>query len=1469
MRKLFKNGGLLRRDKVEAEAATTTKGTLAAAAAAVDPIPLAQKPDLYSTEGSIGMKVVAEPSDAVLDIVFVHGLTGNRETTWTHENGVFWPKQLAQDIDTARIMTYGYDADVIKIWGMAGGNNLRNHGKSLAFGVSDRRRDCRERPIIFIAHSLGGLVCEQALLCCGEGDKNLEKVFRSTRGIIFMGTPHAGSDLANWGYVLATLLSTLRNTNSAILDPLRQKSDVLTAIQQQFQQCLRKPGVNIEIYCFFEEKAVVGVGVIVPEYSATLSQYPNQSIAANHMDMTRFSGMKDEGYQKVLSRIQDTIEVMEPSKMPFDDPKSHPDYEKRKSCHRKFSVPDYQRYKERNQYPVKGTCQWFLRHPNYTGWRDSDGSSILWVSADPGCGKSVLSKLLVDKELQATKSRTTCYFFFKDDSDIQKTATSALCALLHQIFAQKPELLGHAVVVFDQNKEERLMTSVNLLWQILTTAAEDPQAGEIICILDALDECRHSELKLLLQKLCSFYDERSRMPTNTTLKFLVTSRPLQHIENEFSDLSRKIPAIRLAGEEHTDEILYETGLVIEHEIEKIQLDFPMHPKTVRILRDEFTKVENRTYLWLMLIFDLIRQDLQSVMTSTEREMLFHTIPKSVDTAYSAILNKSTNKDRARKLLMIVCAATRPLSTMEITTALLIQENHKTYDDLEIPPDGFSKTYIRNLCGLFVSVIDGRVFLLHQTAKEFLMAKEDCNPPQFHLSHDESWKSSVTIHDSNYVLASMCMWFQRLEEFMSPSIKEGDIGQLVSKYEFFKYSARNWLVHFQAAVVLDGDPLLNVAIEICDVPVDPHVRFQLETERGAFSYDFCSDGYNILHVASILGLEKVLCQLLAAPSIDINAVTKDGITPLWWAADWGHEAIVSQLLAAPGIDVNAERKDGETPLQRAVAQGHKAIVVQLLAVPSIDVNAAYLNRSPLWVAADRGYEEILAQLLAVPGIDVNAADNIVDGGFCVPGASPLGIAAYSGHEETIALLLAAPGIDVNHIDMFGVTPLFHAIRRGGNAVVDKFLATPGINVNATDENGRTPLIYAASRGHKGIIEQLLIAPSIDVDAVNATDEDGRTPLMYAAYRGQDVAVGQLLAVPGINVDAADKNGHTPLFCAAREGHKGAVEQLLTAPSISINATSTNGETPLWGAACNGLRENCEVVGQLLAAPGINVNAANKDGLTPLCCATTRGHGGIVGQLLAAPNINVNASDKDGLTPLWHAIDTGHEGVVRQLLAAPSINVNITNEKNSYTPLLLAAFKGSEAIVGQLLATPNINVNAVDKRGYTPLLIAAMMGHKEVVRQLLAAPSINVNISDDNNRTPLSSAADRGHETTLALLLATPSINVNGAGVNENSQSPIWLAAYSGHVTIIGQLLAAPGINVNTIQHGTTPLQIAAQMGHQDAVRQLLTAPNIDINAAKHNGVTPLSIAQDGGYEGIVKLLQSRAIVVGENPEEGSA
>ena len=235
------------------------------------------------------------------------------------------PEELTNDLPTARIMTFGYEADVVKLWGVPGSNTLRDHGKNLASDVSDQRRSCRERPIIFIAHSIGGLVCEQALLICREGEADLEKVFHSTRGIIFLGTPHGGAALAKWGHMFAKYLKVIRYTNPAVLGVLERSSEVLTAVQQQFQQILLKPNVSIKIYCFFEEKPVVGIGTIVPQESAVLNQYPNQSIGANHMDMTRFSGRNDAGYQRILNRVRDIVELgIFPAAIEIDRSQSEP-----------------------------------------------------------------------------------------------------------------------------------------------------------------------------------------------------------------------------------------------------------------------------------------------------------------------------------------------------------------------------------------------------------------------------------------------------------------------------------------------------------------------------------------------------------------------------------------------------------------------------------------------------------------------------------------------------------------------------------------------------------------------------------------------------------------------------------------------------------------------------------------------------------------------------------------------------------------------------------------------------------------------------------------------------------------------------------------------------------------------------------------------------------------------------------------
>lgn len=106
-------------------------------------------------------------------------------------------------------------------------------------------------------------------------------------------------------------------------------------------------------------------------------------------------------------------------------------------CIQSFYVSAYEKQLNRNPDAVKGTCHWLLDNARFQQWEESKSSSLLWVSAGPGCGKSVASKMLIkilsEMHCKRAKPRTVCYFFFKEDDDSQRTVENALCAILHQI----------------------------------------------------------------------------------------------------------------------------------------------------------------------------------------------------------------------------------------------------------------------------------------------------------------------------------------------------------------------------------------------------------------------------------------------------------------------------------------------------------------------------------------------------------------------------------------------------------------------------------------------------------------------------------------------------------------------------------------------------------------------------------------------------------------------------------------------------------------------------------------------------------------------------------------------------------------------------------------------------------------------------------------------------------------------------
>ncbi|KAB8077793.1 hypothetical protein BDV29DRAFT_188489 [Aspergillus leporis] len=315
----------------------------------------------------------------------------------------------------------------------------------------------------------------------------------------------------------------------------------------------------------------------------------------------------------------------------------------------------YRDRKGRNGTRVPLTCELFTVHHQFKSWDQNERSGLLWVSADPCCGKSVLAKHLVDDFLQSSSTKTICYFSFKDDFADQRT---------------QPQLLHDSILNKINTDGSRFTDSFHDLWDMLTDIAADEDVEEIVCTLgasDALDEFRDHD--------------RSRF---------IHAVPYDHIRCGFYALGASVPTIHLSGED-------------EVEVEKITQKIDL------VIRDRVKKTRlERT---------LDEQETSPDPTKGNIRRAIRSLPRTVNDAYEKILNRSPYFFKAKTLLHFV------------SLAIGIREEPRSYDDLteELESEEHSKITLRDLCGLALVAIDRKVYLLHQTAKEFLVRNKSAAP----------------------------------------------------------------------------------------------------------------------------------------------------------------------------------------------------------------------------------------------------------------------------------------------------------------------------------------------------------------------------------------------------------------------------------------------------------------------------------------------------------------------------------------------------------------------------------------------------------------------------------------------------------------------------------------------------------------------------------------------------------------------
>ncbi|KAI6762109.1 hypothetical protein HG531_002662 [Fusarium graminearum] len=260
-----------------------------------------------------GLDVISEGSNPVIDIVVIHGLNGHREKTWTAANGVHWLRDLLRiDIPEARILSWGYDANT-----HAASETcctfLYDHARTLVSDLNRRREltNSSERPIIFIAHSLGGIVVKSALIHSDAARKGAlldqRSIKLSTYGIIFMGTPHQGGNGVQLGRILVNAASVFVPADDRLLKHLERDSEWLL---QQLGQYGPISGDFATKFAYEKYKTPIALGkkiMVVPRASAVVpGQADAEPIAihANHKNMVKFTSKQDVGYITILETLQ-------------------------------------------------------------------------------------------------------------------------------------------------------------------------------------------------------------------------------------------------------------------------------------------------------------------------------------------------------------------------------------------------------------------------------------------------------------------------------------------------------------------------------------------------------------------------------------------------------------------------------------------------------------------------------------------------------------------------------------------------------------------------------------------------------------------------------------------------------------------------------------------------------------------------------------------------------------------------------------------------------------------------------------------------------------------------------------------------------------------------------------------------------------------------------------------------------------
>ena len=438
-------------------------------------------------------------------------------------------------------MTFGYDAYILGGRSKISTNRLNAHAKDLVNDLAGLRsnRATERRPIIFVAHSLGGIVCKDALhMSSISAEPHLRAISEFTFAIAFMGTPHNGSILANWAKIPAKSLDLLHQANTTLLSILETDSEVLGRVQDDFLSLIRRREHGnhpIKVTCLFESLPMPVVGKIVPTDSAILQGYTSISVHADHREMVRFASEDDPAFRKVVCELERwSREAQNAPQVDELDTKKVLD---------SLVFPQMGLRQASIGQPMQATCEWIFQSSQFQDWacnkRLDQSDGIIWIKGKPGSGKSTIMKRLyeVRRNLAGTgnpaRPHLLLEFFFNARGGVlERTPLGLFRSLVYQILVARPALLSRFTQKLKSSTRsfDTLTLTLQELQSFFHESLTLSSHFEIEIFLDALDECQDEEVRDIVRSFSS--SASYAVSVGHPLKICWSSRHYPHITVE-------------------------------------------------------------------------------------------------------------------------------------------------------------------------------------------------------------------------------------------------------------------------------------------------------------------------------------------------------------------------------------------------------------------------------------------------------------------------------------------------------------------------------------------------------------------------------------------------------------------------------------------------------------------------------------------------------------------------------------------------------------------------------------------------------------------------------------------------------------------------------------------------------------------------------------------------------------------------